>query len=114
MRKKKEEYKISVAKLVKNKNRIEKYVECEKVSEKGFVIKGWCIYQNKVDIIVKDEKKEYFASKNKKKKRELMFLTNIRNARKRMYMALRLYTKEMYRKLFMFIWKKEIKAQNMV
>ena len=43
-----------------------------------------------------------------------MFLTNIRNARKRMYMALRLYTKEMYRKLFMFIWKKEIKAQNMV
>ena len=63
--KEKEEYKISVAKLVKNKNRIEKYVECEKVSEKGFVIKGWCIYQNKVDIIVKDEKKNILPVKIK-------------------------------------------------
>ena len=67
--KEKEEYKISVAKLVKNKNRIEKYVECEKVSEKGFVIKGWCIYQNKVDIIVKDEKKNILPVKIKEKKR---------------------------------------------
>ena len=56
--KEKEEYKISVAKLVKNKNRIEKIMSnVKKVSEKGFVIKGWCIYQNKVDIIVKDEKR---------------------------------------------------------
>lgn len=111
--KEKEEYKISVAKLVKNKNRIEKYVECEKVSEKGFVIKGWCIYQNKVDIIVKDEKKNILPVKIKEKKRVDVF-NQYPNARKRMYMALRLYTKEMYRKLFMFIWKKEIKAQNMV
>ena len=71
--KEKEEYKISVAKLVKNKNRIEKYVECEKVSEKGFVIKGWCIYQNKVDIIVKDEKKNILPVKIKEKKRVDVF-----------------------------------------
>ena len=71
--KEKEEYKISVAKLVKNKKRIEKYVECEKVSEKGFVIKGWCIYQNKVDIIVKDEKKNILPVKIKEKKRVDVF-----------------------------------------
>ena len=74
--KEKEEYKISVAKLVKNKNRIEKYVECEKVSEKGFVIKGWCIYQNKVDIIVKDEKKNILPVKIKEKKRAGCLLYN--------------------------------------
>ena len=71
--KEEEVYKIPVSKLVKKKKRIEKYIECEKVSEKGFLIKGWCIRKGDVKITVKDEKKNVLPVNIKEKKRVDVF-----------------------------------------